>query len=309
MIDVSIIIVSCNTKKYLIDCLNSAIESPCRYMSEIIVVDNASTDGSCEAVASQFPQVTLIKNKENLGFAKANNIGIRQCQGRYVCLVNSDVIVLPSCVEKLVEYMDKNPNVGMTGPRILNPDRTLQVSCRHFPSIWNNLCQTLCLHYLFPKSRFLSEPFMTYWAHDTIQKVDAVGGMFCMVSRQALDKAGLLDEDFFIYAEDLDWCKRFDTQNYDIMFFPEAQAIHFGGKSSSNAPIRFYIEMQKADLQYWTKHYGKFMATVYKMIVLLRHILRAVARMIQYPFCLSRRGVIRFKIQRCTACIKWIFHA
>jgi GT2 family glycosyltransferase len=308
MINISIIIVSWNAKKYLIDCLNSLFGSSCKYTQEIIVVDNASTDGSCEAVVSRFPQVTLIKNKENLGFAKANNIGIRQCHGRYVFLINSDVIVLPGCIEKLVDYMDKHPNVGMIGPRILNPDHSLQVSCRHFPSLWNNLCQTLWLNVLFPKSRFFSGPFMTYWAHDTIRKVDAIGGMFCMVSRQALDKVGLLDEDFFIYAEDVDWCKRFDKQCYDIMLFSEAQAIHFGGKSSSNAPIRFYIEMQKADLQYWTKHHGKFMATAYKMIILLRHILRAIARMLQYPFCLSQRETIRFKLRRCTACIQWIFH-
>ncbi|MBN1788209.1 MAG: glycosyltransferase family 2 protein [Sedimentisphaerales bacterium] len=307
MIDVSIIIVSWNARKYLIDCLNSLVETSCKYTSEIIVVDNASTDGSAEAVASRFPQVILIENEDNFGFARANNIGIRQSHGRYVCLINSDVVVLPGCVERLIEYMDKNPSVGMTGPQILNPDRTLQVSCRCFPSIWNNLCQALGLNYIFPKSRFFSEPFMTYWAHDTIRKVDAVGGAFWIVSRQALDEVGLLDEDFFIYAEDVDWCKRFNDKDYDVMFFPEAQAIHFGGKSSINAPIRFYLEMQRADLLYWEKHRGIFMAAVYKTIVLLRHILRAIVRMIQYPFCRSQKEVVKFKLQRCTACIQWLF--
>jgi len=308
MVDVSIIIVSWNAKKYLLNCLNSLLETSCRYNSEIIVVDNASTDGSCDAVLSQFPQVKLIKNKENLGFSKANNIGIRRSDSRYVCLINSDVIVLPGNIENLIEYMDKHPHVGITGPRILNPDHTLQVSCRHFPSIWNNLCQTLCLNHLFPKSRFFSEPFMNYWAHDVIRKVDAIGGMFWMVKRQALDKVGLLDEDFFIYAEDVDWCRRFHNADYDVVFCPAAEAIHYGGKSSSNAPIKFFIEMQKADIQYWVKHHGKFLVVVYKIIVLLRHSIRAVTRTIQYSFCLSRRETIRFKLKRSVACILWILH-
>jgi len=172
-VDVSIVIISWNTRQMLDQCIKSIYATTNNIKYEIIVVDNASTDGSPEAVEEQFPQVKLIRNKENLGFAKGNNIGMRASTGRYVCLVNSDVIVQNGCIEKLVEFMDANPSVGLAGPRILNPDRSLQVSCRHFPSLWNNLCQVLGFNKLFPKSVFFSEPFMKYWAHDEMRKVDA----------------------------------------------------------------------------------------------------------------------------------------
>ena len=126
MFDVSIIIVSWNAKQHLLNCLNSLENTAKGYSQEIFIVDNASSDGSPDAVARQFPQVKLVKNKENLGFARANNIGIHQSSGRYICLVNSDVVVLNGCIENLISFMDNHPTAGMVGPRILNQDRTLQ---------------------------------------------------------------------------------------------------------------------------------------------------------------------------------------
>lgn len=308
MPEVSIIIVNWNAKAHLHNCLKSVYEHGDEVDYEIIVVDNASTDGSVEMVKKAWPNVNLIENSENIGFARANNIGIRQSTGPYVCLVNPDVIVLKDCIRNLIEFMDQNPHVGMTGPRILNPDRTLQASCRRFPSIWNNLCQALALNHLFPKSRFFSGPFMNYWAYNTVRKVDSIGGMFWMVRRQAIDEVGLLDENFFLYGEDIDWCRRFHEAGWDVVFYPEAQAIHIGGASSSNAPIKFYIEMQKADVQYWGKYHGRFGEAAYKMIILLHQTLRMIARALEYCFCPSRRETIRFKLQRSIACIRWILH-
>ena len=307
MPDASIIIVNWNAKDPLRNCLKSIYENSGKLDCEIIVVDNASTDGSADMVKKEWPGVTLVENSGNQGFARANNIGIRQSNSRYVCLVNPDVVVLEGCIGNSIEFMDQRPSVGMTGPRILNPDRTLQPSCRHFPSIWNSLCQTLGLNYLFPKSRFFSEPFMNYWAHDTVRKVDSIGGMFWTVRRQAINEVGLLDEDFFLYSEDIDWCKRFHTVGWDVMFYPGAEAIHFGGASSANAPIRFYIEMQKADLQYWRKHHGKLGKVCYMTIILLNNVLRVIVRGLQYALCPSRRETIRFKLQRSVGCIRWIF--
>lgn len=296
MHDVSVIIVSWNAKKHLVDCLNSLGNG-----REIIVVDNGSSEGSPEVVEKEFPQVKLIRNAENLGFARANNIGIRASTGRYVCLINSDVVVLNDCIESLVKFMDSNSPVGMAGPRILNPDRTLQVSCRHFPSIWNNLCQALGLNYVFPKSAFFSEPFMKYWAHDEIRKVDVLSGCFLMIRREAIDEVGLLDENFFIYGEDIDWCRRFHKSGWDVMLYPEAQAIHIGGASSSNAPIRFYLETQKADLQYWRKHHGVLGRFAYTFIILLRQILRAIHGAIWYVISPSERKSTSLKLKRSLA--------
>jgi len=306
MSHVSVIIVSWNTQQHLLNCLNSIRKSK-DYTEEIIVVDNASTDGSPDVVEEQFPEVTLIRNKENLGFAKANNIGMRASTGRYVCLINSDVVVLDGCIEKLIEFMDKNQTIGIAGPRILNPDRSLQVSCRRFPSVWNNLCQVVGLNRVFPKSRFFSEPLMKYWVHDEIRKVDVLSGCFWMVRRKALEEVGLLDENFFIYGEDIDWCKRFYRAGWDAVFYPGAEAIHFHGASSSNSPIKFNVEMQKADLQYWRKHRGKAGQLAYWMIILVRQLVRIPALFFMYVFHLRNRQIIRFKLKRAFACIRFLF--
>lgn len=302
----SIIIVSWNAKGHLINCLNSLSKFK-KDGCEIIVVDNGSTDGSPELVETQFPQVQLIRNNENLGFARANNIGIWASAGRYVCLINSDVIVQDGCIEKLIEFMDKNPSAGLAGPRIFNPDRTLQYSCFHFPSIWNNFSQVLGLNKLFPASPFFSEQIMKYWLHDCERRVDALNGCFWMIRRKAIDEVGLLDENFFFYGEDIDWCKRFHNAGWEVVFYPEAAVIHFGGASSSNAPVRFYIEMQKADLRYWRKHHGRLGQSAYWMIILLRQSVRLPVYVLIYIFRPDVRSNAIFKLKRALTCIGWMF--
>lgn len=304
---VSIIIVNWNARDPLRNCLKSIYEHLAEVDYEIIVVDNASTDGSVEMVKKAWPGVILVENPENVGFARANNIGIRQSTGQYVCLANSDVTFLGGCIGNLVEFMDRNPRVGMAGPRILNPDRTLQPSCRHFPSIWNNLCQTFALNHLFPKSRFFSGPFMNCWAHDEVRRVDVISGCFWMVRRKAIDEVGLLDEDFFLYGEDIDWCRRFHATGWDVIFYPRAEVVHLGGVSSSNAPIKFYIEMKRADLQYWRKHHGRVGKAGYMVVTLLNNALRVVARTLQYMFCPPARETACFKLRRSLAYIRWVF--
>jgi GT2 family glycosyltransferase len=307
MVDVSIIIVSWNAKKYLLDCLNSLIQRQKEYSQELIVVDNASSDGSAELVEKDFPQVKLIRNEENLGFAKANNIGIRASNARYVCLINSDVILLDHCIEKLIDFMDSHPSTGMIGPKILNPDRSLQPQCQHFPTIWNHLCQTFGFNKLFPNSALFSEPFMRYWAYNETKKVEVINGCFWIIRREALDKVGLLDEDFFFYGEDIDWCKRFQNAGWEVMFNPNAAAIHFGGASSANAPIRFYIELQKADLRYWRKHHGRLGYWAYWMIILLRQLVRLPVYVLICIFQPVARSKAIFKLKRAFTCIRWLF--
>lgn len=305
--DVSIIIVNWNTKQITCDCIDSIYDQTNNLDFEVIVVDNGSTDGSTEAVEKEFPNVTLIKNNENLGFAKANNIGIQASTGRYLCLINSDVIVLDNCIGGLVKFMDSDPSIGMAGPRSLNPDHTLQYSCFHFPTVWNNFSQALGLNKLFPKSAFFSEQIMKYWPHDCERRVDALNGCFWVVRRKAIDEVGLLDEDFFFYGEDIDWCKRFHQADWDVVFYPGAEAIHFGGASSSNAPIRFYLEMQKADLRYWRKHHRRLGQSVYWMIILLRQLVRLPVYVLVYIFRPGARSNAIFKLKRSLACIRWLF--
>jgi GT2 family glycosyltransferase len=306
MFDINIIIVSWNAKGHLINCLNS-LSNPRGFTQEIIVIDNGSSDGSVEIIENQFPQVKLIKNNDNLGFAKANNIGIRASTGRYVCLINSDVIVLDGGIEKLIEFMDKNPLVGMSGPRTLNQNYTLQHSCFHFPSIWNNFCQVFGLNKLFPKSKFFSGPIMKYWPHDCERRVDMLNGCFWLVRRIALNEVGLLDEDFFFYGEDVDWCKRFHEAAWDVMFYPQAEIIHIGGGSSINSPIMFFLEMQRADLHYWRKHHGKLGQSAYWVIILLRQLVRLPVYVLIYILRPSAQSNSVFKMKQNLVCIQWLF--
>jgi GT2 family glycosyltransferase len=306
--NLSIIIVSWNAKNYLKSCLES-IEKQISYeTTEIIVVDNNSSDGSADLVRKYFRQVIIIENCKNLGFAKANNIGISACNGKYICLINSDVIVLASCFSKMLEFMNNNSGVGVSGPRTFNVDGTLQRSCFSYPSVWNIFCRALALDSLFPKSKLFGKRLMTFWDHDTVKSVEALNGCFLMVRKEAIDKVGLLDEDFFFYGEDLDWCKRFNDAGWEVVFFPEAMAIHYGGASSSNSPIRFYIEMHRADMQYWKKHRGRFGVIVYVVITFIHHVIRIFGMATVYVMRPRKRIEVKGKIKRSSACIKWFFN-
>lgn len=209
MMDLSFIVVSWNAKEILSKCLQSLTRETSHLYSEIIVVDNASTDGSPELVREQFPHVKLICNDANLGFAKANNIGIKQSTGRYLFLVNSDVIILEGCIDSMCTYMDQHLGIGVLGPKILSPDGMVQRSTMEFPTLWNCFCRALALDSIFRSSKLFGGQLMTYWSHDTIRNVEVINGCLWMVRREALRKVGLLDEDFFFCGEDIDWCKRF----------------------------------------------------------------------------------------------------
>lgn len=307
MCDVSLIIVNWNTVDHLINCLGSINKATRGINVEVIVVDNASEDGSVEMVQSEFPHVKLIRNCDNLGFAKANNIGIAASTGSFVCLVNSDVILGKDCVSKLVQYLNKNRNVGIVGPLIRNPDMSVQTSCYGYPTIWNMFCCALALDRLFPKVKLFGGRMMNYWTYDTVGSVDVLNGCFWCVRREALQEVGTLDGNFFMYGEDMDWCKRFRDAGWDVVFYPGAEAVHFGGGSSARAPIRFYIEMQRADLQYVTKHYGKRVAYIYRAIMCLFQFNRLVANSIIYCSNSRKRAGITYKIKRSAACLLWLF--
>lgn len=307
--DVSVIIVSWNTRDILRDCLKSIAEQTRRVTYEIIVVDNASSDDTVEMLERDFPQVKVVENEENLGFSRGNNIGIDRSSGCYMALVNSDVILLDGCLDRMVDYMDSHPKTGMAGPRALNRDGSLQVSCRKFPTLWNNFCQTIGLNYLFPKSPLFSEPFMKYWAHDQEREVDVLSGCFWMIRREALEQVGLLDEAFFFYGEDIDWCKRFHKAGWGVMFYPGAEAIHLGGASSQRMPIKFYLELQKADLRYWRKHHGRLGKLTYACVITFRHVLRLALGSVLYLVRPAQRPETVYKLKRNTACLRWLFLA
>jgi GT2 family glycosyltransferase len=301
---VSVVIVSWNAKHFLEECLESLAAAEVAIPLEVIVVDNASSDGSPELVADKFPRVRLIQSGANLGFAKANNLGLKQCGGEYVCLINSDVNVAKDCIQFLVDYMESNPAVGIAGPRMLDANGNTGRSCRGFPTVWNMFCHALALDSLFPKSRLFGGYILRFWPQNTTREVGILGGWFWITRRQALDQVGLLDENFFFYGEDMDWCQRFHLGGWKVVFVSGTASVHYGGGSSKRAPLKYYIQQQRADLQYWKKHHSRAGQIAYFWICVLYHTIRLLGNGAAAPFSArssSRRDKAAFSWQ----CLRW----
>ena len=253
--DVSIIIVNWNTKKLLRDCLTSVYEQTMNIDYEVIVVDNGSTDGSIEMVKQDLPQVKLIQNKENRGFAAANNQAIAAARGRYILLLNSDTIVLDKAIEKTLAFADAHTEAGAIGCRVLNPDGTVQTTCFMFPSLLNMLLSSTYLYKLFPKNRFFGREQMTWWDRNDVREVDVVTGCFILIRHEAIEQIGTMDESFFMYGEETDWCYRLKKNGWKIMFTPVGQIIHFGGQSTAKTPVAMMIQLRLSILRFIKKHY------------------------------------------------------
>ncbi len=303
--DISFVIVTWNAKEYVSECLESLRENY-RGPAEIIVVDNASHDGTPEQVRENFPECRLMETGANLGFAKGNNAGIALATGKYLFLVNSDVKILPGCVETLVKLMDANPSVGLAGPQMLRADGSVDRSTMRFPTLWNSLCRALALDSVFRRSRLLAGYLMGDFDHRQSRDVEILNGWFWVVRREALQKVGILDERFFMYGEDMDWCYRFSKAGWRNVFCAESAAVHYGGASSALAPARFYVEKQRANLQYWKKHHGRVAAFAYLCTVLLNELLRTAGYTVAYLSRKSIREKAAAKVRRsllCMACL------
>jgi GT2 family glycosyltransferase len=241
---------------------------------EVIVVDNASNDGSVEMVKKDFPQVTLIENLQNHGFAAANNQGINIAKGQYVLLLNSDTVILDKTIQKTVSFADAHPEAAVVGCRVLNPDRTLQPTCFMFPSILNMLLSTTYLYKLFPKSKFFGRERMTWWDRNDVREVDVVTGCFMLVRQEAIKKVGTMDERFFMYSEETDWCYRLRKAEWKILFIPDAEIIHFGGQSSKQAAAKMVLLLRGSRLLFFKKHKGPLVSALACLFIGLFFVLR-----------------------------------
>ena len=276
--DVAIIIVNWNTREILRDCLHSVYEQTQGINFEVIVVDNASSDGSAEMVRQKFPQVVLIENTENRGFAAANNQGIAVAGGRYVLLLNSDTIVLDGAIQKSAAYADCHPDIGILGCQVWENETTIQRTCFRFPSVWNLFLHALGFRRLFPRSRFFGREKIVGWERNTEREVDVVSGMFMLVRRESIDQVGLMDEDYFVYAEETDWCWRFRKAGWRCVFTPTARIIHLdgGSKSTEQVSAKMYVQQQKSLLIFHRKQRGWFSwiaaKSVYIFFMLIRYL-------------------------------------
>jgi len=256
--DVTVIIVNFNTRELLLGCLRSLFAQTRDIEFEVIVVDNSSSDQSVDAVSREFPRIQVIANTENRGFAAANNQGIRVAHGRYILLLNPDTIILDNAIAKTVRFADEHPHVGVVGCQVLENEAKVQRTCFTFPSPLNLFLASTGLCRMFPSSRFFGRHNMGWWNRDTEREVDVVSGMFFLVRREAIDQVGLLVEDYFVFAEETDWCYRFRHKGWKCGFSPVAQVIHLdgGGKSTSQAGVQMYVQLQKSLLIFHRKNLG-----------------------------------------------------
>lgn len=254
--DVSVIIVNWNTRDLLRDCLKSVYEQTKDILFEVIVIDNASSDGSVDMVKSEFCQVVLIENKQNRGFAAGVNQGIAVAKGRYALVLNSDTIVCDNAIGKTMRYADKHPEAALVGCQVLDNSNTIQMTCFRFPSVLNLFLHTFALNKIFKKHHFLGREWMLWWPRDSEREVEVVSGSFMLVRRNAIDDIGLMDEDYFLYYEETDWCYRFAKAGWKILFWPGAKIIHcHGGRNSSKQEaLKMAVQMQKSCLIFFKKH-------------------------------------------------------
>jgi len=263
-VDLSIIVVSYNTRELLCDCLTSIAETVGDLACETIVVDNASIDGSAPMVRRYFPGVRLIRSPENRGFAAANNLGIAVSRGRHVLLLNSDAVLMPGTARAMVDFLDAHPGAGMVGARLLNPDGSFQYSYADFPSLTGEL---LLLTRLAPM--VYTPTYPSYPLERSVQErsVDWVSGACLMARRATIDAIGPLDESYFMYTEETDWCYRARRGGWSVHYLPEATVVHWVGQSAAAAPARRRRQVYRSKRLFLRKHAGWGAAATFALAV------------------------------------------
>jgi GT2 family glycosyltransferase len=270
-IGLSIVIVNWNAGEYIGACLESVFRTDLDTTIEVFVVDNASRDGSPEEIAARFPQVNLVENDRNLGFAAAANQAIELARGRSILLLNPDSRLEPECVDRLIEFATHHPDVGIVGPKVLNTDGTLQYSCRRFPTIRAGFFRNTFLGRLFPANPHTRDYLMTDWDHENFREVDWVSGAALLIRRETVEEIGLLDEGYFMYCEDTDWCYRAKRQGWRTFYHPYARVVHRKGASSDKAQYRCVVRHHRSLYRFFRKFYAQryFVALRWAVAVLL----------------------------------------
>lgn len=263
MFDLSIIIVNYKTRNLLEQCLNSIYSENHHFSYGVFVVDNNSKDSSIEMVKKKFPQVKLIENRINSGFAAANNQALRRSNARYLLLINPDTVVLPDSLNVMMEFMDEHPEAGIAGCKLLNPDYSLQYSCREFSTLATFFLRGIHFDNLFPNNTMLRKYMMFDWDHNEVREVDWVLGSCMMVKRKAIEHVGMLDENFILYFEDQDWCYRMWKHGWKIYYVPQAQMIHYYQRRSAKQFLNVLTWIHiKSMLYFFKKHYLQFPLSV-----------------------------------------------
>ncbi len=278
--ELSVIIVNWNTRDLLAQCLESVYANPPNGEFEIIVVDNGSSDGSVDMVRERFPEVLLIENLENTGFARANNQAIRISAGRYIQLLNSDAMVTPDSLEAMATFMDFHPQAGVVGPMLINRDGSFQASFAEFPTLWTELCLLTGISRLVigpyapsPRPKLYAVP----------EQVDWVAGAAIMVRRAAIDRVGLMDETYAFYSEETDWCWRMNQWGWQVWYIPLIKVYHIGAASSRKRSHESYIQLYDSKVRFFKTAYGPRAANRLRFVIKVMAFLRLTVRALMLP--------------------------
>ena len=281
--DLSILIVNWNTRDYTADCLQSLAATADRielnpigpaaliyaqYQAEVFVVDNASSDGSVTLIQQRFPWAQLIENDHNVGFAPANNQAYQRSTGRYVLLLNSDTQVHPQAISALLDYMEAHPGCGASGARLLNVDGSLQPACQPMLTPGREFWRLIFLDQIWPRATY----DMSHWDTFTPRRVEVIKGACLMVRRAALDRSQpLLDEQYFMYTEEVDLCYRLLNASWELDWVPQARVTHYGGASSTQAYNAMYVQLYRSKVQFYRKIGGEPHARRFKTLLRLAY--------------------------------------
>ncbi|HSM54690.1 MAG TPA: glycosyltransferase family 2 protein [Candidatus Sulfomarinibacteraceae bacterium] len=293
-VDLSIIIVSWNVRQLLRHCLQSIAANRGDLRLQVIVVDSASADGTPDMVREQFSWVHLIACEDNVGFPRGNNIGLKEARGRYILLLNPDTRVLGNALTAMTHYLQAHPAVGVVGPQLLYADGEIQSSRRRFPTLLTAFFESTWLEPWAPRS-VLNYYRVGELGADFIQDVDWVMGAALMTRQEIVQQVGPLDEAYFMYSEELDWCRRIRQAGWRVVYLPSAQVIHYEGKSSEQAVTARHINFQRAKLRYYRKYHGRLICTLLRLYLLLNYIwqlgLEAVKYLLGHRRALRRQRV------------------
>lgn len=290
MKDLTISIVNASNKELLRDCLESIYKNTKKISFEVYVIDNALVDGSVEMVKNNFPNVNLIINKEPKGFNENHNQVLRIFNSRYFLLLNEDTLILENALDRMVEFMDNDKKIGALGCKLLNPDGSLQLSCRTFPNLKTSFFQFTYLYKIFKKSKIFGSYLMSYWNHNNIREVDQVMGACLMLRKETIEQVGLLDEQFFVFFDEVDYCFRIKKSGWKIVFYPDAKIIHYVSQSfkkweESKVFYQYHLSMYK----FFKKHYGKKKLFFLKFLVIFGLLLRTIGWLFIYLFSPNNR--------------------
>jgi GT2 family glycosyltransferase len=295
--DVSVLVVSYNTRELLGRMFAALNAARGKLSLQIIVVDNASRDGSAEFVRSDFPEAELIENSENVGFGRANNQAIPRAKGRYILLLNTDAFVAPDALSKTIEYMDTNLHCGLLGVKLVGSDGSLQPSCRFFPTPWNVFLSATGLTRLARKTRLVDD---MSWDHNSIRECDWVPGCFYLIRREVIERVGLFDPIYFLYYEEVDHCRRIRDAGWSIVYFPFTQVVHLGGESAKSVgTLTDYGQVSElqieSELLYFRKHFGFFGLARATLLSLLANALSCGKALLRFNTKGMRRSALHIK--------------